>query len=200
MKSLPAFFLLSAAATFAQSPAPAPATPPAAPAAAAPAPVSTTFPGLKVIMTPEEYARAGLDALTPDQIGVIDAALIRHYSSTVTLAANQVVQQMQIGQQTEVQQAVNEAVAQERHSSWLAHVGLPEIGGEWKNQPSVTGRCTGWVTGNSFRLDNDQVWEGVEPIRMELSGHDIEIQPRPNGQFALIVDGKNTTLRVYRVK
>ena len=35
---------------------------------------------------------------------------------------------------------------------------------------------------------------------MELSGREIEIQPRPNGGFALVVDGKNTTMRVVRVK
>jgi hypothetical protein len=44
------------------------------------------------------------------------------------------------------------------------------------------------------------VWQGVDPIRMELSGRDIEIQPRPNGGFALVVDGKNTTMRVIRIK
>ncbi len=79
-------------------------------------------------------------------------------------------------------------------------MGLPEIGGDWKNQPSIKAHCTGWATGNSFKLDNDQVWEGVEPIRMELSGKDIEIQARPGGLFDLYVDGKNTAMRVIRVK
>jgi hypothetical protein len=45
------------------------------------------FPGLKVIMTADDYARAGLDKLTPDQIGVIDAALIRHFKAAVNVAA-----------------------------------------------------------------------------------------------------------------
>ena len=37
-----------------------------------------TFPGLQSVMSEAEWKRAGLDRLTPDQIGVIDAALIRH--------------------------------------------------------------------------------------------------------------------------
>ena len=167
MKTLLALFLLTASAAFAESP----------------------FPGIKIIMTPEEYARAGLAGLTPEQVGVIDAAIIRHYMHTVNVAATQ-----------QAEQISQEAIAEDHQKSWLARVGLPEMGGDWKNQPNVKARCTGWATGNSFKLDNDQVWEGVEPLRMELSGRDIEIQARPNGAFALIVDGKNTTMRVIRVK
>jgi hypothetical protein len=186
MKSLFPLFLLTAAAAFAQAPeAPSPAPAPAAAQAPAPAP----FPGLKIIMTPEEYARAGLDGLTPDQIGVIDAAIIRHYVNAVSAAATAQVEQMQIATQ----------VPDERES-FLSRIGLPEIGSDWANMPSVKARCTGWVTGNSFKLDNGQVWEGVEPIRMELSGREIEIQPRPNHGFNLVVDGKSTSMRVIRIK
>ena len=167
MKTLLVLFLLTAATALAESP----------------------FPGLKIVMTPEEYAKAGLDGLTPDQLSVIDAAIVRHYLRTVKVEATQ-----------QAEQLTQQALTEERDKSWLAHVGLPELGSDWKNQPSVKAKCTGWATGNSFKLDNDQVWEGVEPIRMELSGREIEIQPRPNGGFALVVDGKNTTMRVVRVK
>src|SRR5688572_32475637 len=37
------------------------------------------FPGLKAVMTDAEWNRAGLDKLSPDQIGVIDAALIKYH-------------------------------------------------------------------------------------------------------------------------
>jgi len=172
MKTLLALFLLTAATALADAP----------------------FPGLKVIMTPEEYSRAGLDALTPDQIGVIDAAIIRHYMSTLTAGP------AQQGEQQYTQEELNAAIAKEKSASWLSHVGLPSFGGDWKNQPSITAKCTGWATGNSFKLDNGQVWEGVEPLRMELTGKDIEIQARPNGGFDLYVNGKNTSQRVIRVK
>ncbi len=169
MKTLLALFLLTAGAACAQS----------------------TFPGIKVIMTPEEFARAGLSALTPDQLGVIDAAIIRHYAHTVAKAVNE--QAATISQQ---------AVAEEKKSSWLSHFGISELSREpdWKTTTGLKAHCTGWVGGNSFSLDNGQVWEGLDPITVELANKDIEIQPRPMGAFALVVDGKNTTLRVHRVK
>ena len=41
-------------------------------------PATPAFPGLQSLMTDAEWKRAGLDRLTPDQIGVIDAVLIRY--------------------------------------------------------------------------------------------------------------------------
>lgn len=201
MKSLPVLFLLTAALAVAQSTSePEPLVPVAPSAAPAVAPVPAKvpelvigpndFPGIRIVMTPEEFGKAGLSGLTDEQVNIINVAVARHYNQTVAKAATQ-----------EAEQMTQQAVAEEHAKSWLANVGLPDVlSTKWKDQPSVRAQCTGWVTGNSFRLDNGQVWEGAEPIRMELSGREIEIQPRPNGAFALVVDGKNTTYRVLRVK
>lgn len=152
-----------------------------------------SFPGLKIIMTPEDYARAGLDKLTPDQIGVIDAALIRHFTASVNVAAERKAA-------AQVAVATTQAVAAERKQSGLARFGLPDFSGDWKSEPVLKARATGWVGGNSFALDNGQVWEGLETISFELVGREVEIQPRPANAFALVVDGKNTTVRVRRIK
>jgi hypothetical protein len=199
MKSLLVLFLLGAATVVAQQtpepeslvPVAPPATPAATPAKAPELIVGPNdFPGIRIVMTPEEFGKAGLSGLTDEQLAIINLAIARHYNQTVAKAATQ-----------EAEQMTEQAVAEERSKSWLAHVGLPDVmSTEWKNQPSVKATCTGWATGNSFKLDNGQIWEGVEPIRMELAGRDIEIQSRPNGQFDLVVDGKNTTYRVLRVK
>lgn len=158
-----------------------------------PAFADTPFPGIQTIMTPAEYARAGLDRLTPDQIGVIDAAIIRHYARTVDTAVAQQTAQV-------VQQATQQATAAEHKRGVLDRFGLPTLSQEWRDQPALKAHCTGWVGGNSFKLDNGQVWEGTEPIPVEIANRDIEIQPRPGGSFSLIVEGKNTTIRVRRVK
>jgi len=199
MKSLLVLFLLTAGVAVAQQTSePEPLVPVAPPAEPAPAPAKAPeiivgpndFPGIKIVMTPEEFGKAGLSGLTEEQLAIINEAIARHYNQTVAKAATQ-----------EAEQMTEQAVAAERQKSWLAGIGLPNpLNTDWKNQPSVTAKCTGWATGNSFKLDNGQVWEGVEPIRMELAGRDIEIQVRPNGQFDLVVDGKNTTYRVIRVK
>lgn len=151
------------------------------------------FPGLKVIMTPEDYARAGLAQLTPDQIGVIDAALIRHFAASVNVAADRQAA-------THVSVATTQAVAADRKLSGLARFGLPDFSGDWRNEPVLKARATGWVGGNRFSLDNGQVWEGLETISFELVGRNVEIQPRPANTFALTIDGKNTTVRVRRIK
>jgi hypothetical protein len=153
------------------------------------------FPGLKVIMTADDYARAGLDRLTPDQIHVINAALIRHFRANVSVAAER-----KAAEQVTTTPAHTAAVAPERKRSGLDRFGLPLFNGDWKNEPILKARATGWVGGNSFALDNGQVWEGLEPITVELVGREVEIQPRPAGAYALNVEGKNTTLRVRRVK
>jgi hypothetical protein len=144
------------------------------------------FPGLKVVLTPQEFARAGLDKLTADQLGVVDAAIIRHYVRTIENVA--------------VQKEINVVTGNESESTWLSRFGLPDLGSDWRERTGIKARCTGWVGGNAFRLDNAQVWEGAEPIPLELVGKEIEIQPRPGGSFALIVEGKNTTIRVRRTK
>lgn len=144
------------------------------------------FPGLKVVLTPQEFARAGLDKLSADQLGVIDAAIIRHYVRTIENVA--------------VQNAAPETIENVPEKTWLSRFGLPDTSGNWRDAAPVKARCTGWVGGNAFRLDNAQVWEGAEPISVELVGKEIEVEPRPGGLYALIVEGKNTTIRVRRVK
>ncbi len=160
-------------------------------------PPPPTFPGIKAVMSPEDFARAGLSGLTPDQLGLIDAAVIRHYTRTVTTVATQ--QAAQIVQKSTEQNAAQEAT---RKRSFMERFGLPDLSfsQEWRDQPPLKAKCTGWTGGNSFKLDNGQEWEGFENIPVEVAGHDIEIQARPGGQFALYVDGENTTIRVHRIK
>jgi hypothetical protein len=91
-------------------------------------------------------------------------------------------------------------VAADRKRGVLERFGIPTLNNDWRSAPALKARATGWVGGNSFALDNGQVWEGTEPIPFEIAGRDIEIQPRPAGAFALSIEGKNTTVRVRRVK
>jgi hypothetical protein len=154
----------------------------------------TSFPGLKAILTEAEWKRAGLDRLSPDQIGVIDAALIRQQAGTTARL------------QTELAQARTAAAAAvtpapQANPGFMQRFGLPLFDGtDWRSMPPLRAKVTKWEGGNRFILDNGQVWEGSEPITYELIGKEIEIQARPHGQFALIVDGINTTLRVMRLR
>lgn len=160
---------------------------------AAVATAQSTFPGLRVVLSAAEWQRAGLDRLTPDQIGVIDAALIRQQAGVVARHQGEIA----------AVRAATPALpaAAPIPQGLMQRFGLPLFDdNDWRNLPPMRAKVLKWEGGNRFRLDNGQVWEGHEPITYELPGKEIEIHARPHGQFALIVDGQNTTLRVMRLR
>jgi hypothetical protein len=141
----------------------------------------TSFPGLKSVLSDAEWKRAGLDRLSPDQVGVIDAALIRHYRRSL--------------------ENVTPAVAAEVEAQKLknARFGFDKIEGDWRDVPPLVEKVVGWQGPNRFLLDNGQVWEGQEPIRMEIVDKQVTISARPNGGYNVSLDGKGGA-RVRRVK
>ncbi|SDR84569.1 hypothetical protein [Opitutus sp. GAS368] len=156
------------------------------------------FPGLKAVLSTAEWQRAGLDRLTPDEIGVIDAALIRHEAgATARLQADLTATRAAAA----TVPAATPAVSAEQKRGLLQRFGLPVFSDtDWRTLPPLKARVLAWESANRFKLDNGQIWEGYEAIPYELVGKDIEIQARPHGQFALIVEGANTTIRVMRLR
>ena len=156
------------------------------------------FPGLKSVLSDTEWKRAGLDRLSPDEIGVIDAALIRHQSA----ATAQLQSELKAARENAaVAGAAAPAVTAEQKRGLLQRFGLPTWDeSDWRTLPSLKAKVTAWEGGNRFKLDNGQVWEGFETIPYELTGKNIEIQARPHGQYALIIEGQNTTLRIMRLR
>ncbi|WP_438479799.1 hypothetical protein [Oleiharenicola lentus] len=161
------------------------------------------FPGLKNVLTAAEWQRAGLDRLTPDELGVIDAAIIRYNGRTTAqlqadLAAAK--QAQVVVQQNSVAVASTPGAAT-APKGWMERFGLPVFNdSDWRAMPPLKAKVVKWDGGNRFVLDNGQVWEGFQAITYELPGKNIEIQARPHGQFALVVEGVNTTLRVMRLR
>src|SRR6188508_1027484 len=87
--------------------------------AVAPAFAGATFPGLKSLLTAAEWKRAGLDRLTPDELGVIDAALIRREAGLAAQHQTEVASAQQAAAATPGQPAANES----------AQFGLPKSNG-----------------------------------------------------------------------
>lgn len=172
---LPAFtLLLSLPAAFAQS----------------------SFAGLQRILTAEEWKRAGLDTLTPDQIGVIDAALIRH------LAAEQkrTLALVQAPPSAEPPAGTTPAEIAALRSRHWEKFGLEKIAGDWRSAPPMQAKVTTWLGSNRFSLDTGQVWEGVEPIPYDLLGQEVTIEARPMNGFALKLGADSLPVRVRRVR
>ena len=83
----------------------------------------------------------------------------------------------------------------------MSRFGLPAISNtDWRKLPPLQAKVVSWESANRFTLDNGQAWEGTEPIPDELVGRTIEIHARPNNRFTLVLDGKNTKVRVVRVR
>ena len=152
------------------------------------------FPGLRSVLTSAEWQRAGLDRLTPDQIGVIDAALIRHHLRAVPAPA--------VTPAPAPSATVSApAPAPAPKPGLLSRFGLTRLtDSDWRNQPPLEARATAWLTSNRFTLDNGQVWEGIETIPFDVAGKDIIISARPMESFALTLKSGSAAIRVRRVK
>lgn len=150
---------------------------------------NTAFPGIKSLMSPEEQRNSGIADLTADQLALIDIAIVRHFATAVRAEVNH---------QTAI---IARQMREEEEKNLLSRFGLPNPFDEsWRDMPGIKARVTGWVGGNSFRLDNGQVWRGLTPIAQELANREIEIQPRRGGHFMLIVEGRSTAVHVVREK
>ena len=147
-----------------------------------------TFPGLDAILSDSEKKRSGLSRLSPDEVGVIDAALIRYYMRVITGLNG-------------LPPPPPPVAAPPPAPSLLERFGLPNLTNtDWRTQPPLVARCTGWQATNRFVLDNGQVWEGLEPIPFDLTNKPIIIEARPGGNFALKLDEKSAVVRVRRQK
>jgi len=164
--------------------------------ALSPAAAQSSFPGLQRILSAEEWKRAGLDTLTPDQIGVIDAALIRHQIAeqkrTLAIALAPPSAEPPAGITP-----VEAAIVRSRH--W-EKFGLEKIAGDWRSVPPMKAKVTSWQGANRFSLDTGQVWEGVEPIPYDILGQEITIEARPMQAFALQLGADSLAVRVRRVR
>jgi hypothetical protein len=158
------------------------------------------FPGLQAVLTPGEWQRAGLDRLTPDELGVIDAALIRHQAAATSRLQTELATARQAPVAPPVASPAAPAVAA-RPAIMADRFGMPSYDvADWRTEPPLRARVLKWEQPNRFRLDNGQVWEGFEPITYEILHQEIEIQARPHDQYTLVVDGQNTKLRVIRIR
>ena len=159
------------------------------------------FPGLKAVMTDAEWNRAGLDKLSPDQIGVIDAALIKYHIQTARRSATVVADAAPISSPTPAPGATAAEVAAAKSRFWEKFgFGKSSSSSDWRSQPPMTAKVTGWRGANGFVLDNGQIWEGLEKIPFDLPGNSVIIEARPLDAFALKLSDDSVAVRVRRVK
>lgn len=156
-----------------------------------------TFPGLQRVLSETEWKRAGLDKLTPDQIGVIDAALIRYHA----VETKSIIAAATATTPPEPPAGATPAEAAALRSRFWDKFGITKLANEdWRRQPAMSARVTAWQGANRFALDTGQVWEGTENITYEILGQEVVISARPMGRFALTLKDGSAEIRVRRVK
>jgi len=159
----------------------------------------SSFPGLQKVLSPAEWQRAGLHQLTPDQVGVIDAALIRYLAGearTAPVAAQPLSSPTPPPGATPAEAAVVRSRFWEKFGLGGSKASEPD----WRAQAPMSAKVTAWQGANRFVLDTGQVWEGLEAIPYEILGQNVTIEARPMGAFALKLNENSVAVRVHRLK
>lgn len=149
-----------------------------------------SFPGLKAIMSEADWKSAKLDRLEAGDVQLINEAFARYLAGAAIPASALVVP------------PPNEEVKApaKKHSLW-ERFGLGAAAEEKpREKPLMQAKATAWHGNNGFELDNGQVWEGIDPIHFDLVGKAIGIQEGRLGSFLLVIEGKDTTVRLHRIK
>lgn len=158
-------------------------------AAAATFAAEPEFPGLRAIMSSEAWQQARLDRLDAADLRLIDAAFAQYLQDRKAPTA--------------APAAAAEPVAPaavEKPSRW-ARFGLGKaVEKAPEARELMKARVTALRGSNGFELDNGQIWAGIDLIRVDLLGREIAVQEGRLGSFLLIVDGRDTNVRLRRVK
>lgn len=152
------------------------------------------FPGLQAIMSEADWNKARLDRLDAADLQLVNAAFALYLKAQA---------KPQVGDQGVAAAATtNPGQAAAQKASLWSRFGLGKATElESRSEaPMMQARVKALRGANGFVLDNDQVWEGIDPIRHDLTGRAIGIQEGRFGSFLLVVEGKETNVRLRRVK
>lgn len=132
-------------------------------------------------MTPEEFKAAGLDKLSAEELGRLNAWLNRTIEDEAAKAA------------TEAKDKVVEE-----------HRGFATFGSSEPIEARVAGEFRGFGKGRRYTLDNGHVWEQVDEARLtgvRLDSPSVRLNPSVIGNaWYLKVEGYNTRAKVVRIK
>lgn len=147
------------------------------------------FPGLKAIMSEADWKRAKLDRLEAEDVQLINEAFAQYLKSGANPS------------HPSVAVVVSEEPPPQKKASFWERFGLPAPAKKEAPELAVMhAKATAWHGANGFVLDNGQVWQGIDPIRYEVVGHDIGVREGKLGSYLLLVDGVETGVRLHRVR
>ena len=113
-----------------------------APLLRAQGPVGEDFPGIKKVLTPQQYAAAGLGKLSPEEQARLDEALKGYFTGATQRVAEQASTQ-----------AVDRAVKEKR-------VSAPTL-----IESRIVGPVSGWGERTVFLLENGERWKPIDDAK-----------------------------------
>jgi hypothetical protein len=129
------------------------------------------FPGIRTLMSDEEFRSAGLDGLAPEELEALDAWLLRY-----TAGDAEVLQ--------ETNDSVREARAERDKQGFVSR---------------IVGDFEGWSGETVFRLENGQVWEQRLDGRYQYRGEpnpEVRIERNWLGFYRMTVTGTGRSVGV----
>lgn len=148
-----------------------------------------SFPGVKVLMTPEEFSAAGLDKLGNVEREQLDAWLANHLDKRLAEArAAQLRLEERIAEEREKAARALEAEVQDKEGGTISAKVVPTF--------------KGWTGKTVFELDNGQVWRQRFAGRFQYEGDSSEVEIRKGvmGLYSLSHPESGRTVGVTRVR
>ncbi|KAF1691991.1 hypothetical protein [Pseudoxanthomonas koreensis] len=171
--------------------------------------------GVEQQMSPEEFKAAGLHKLSAEELAVLDAWMRRqHAGETATPAAAATPAPLPAGvavgaaaaglSAAEVERLREEAREEGRREVKEENRGFFDFGSDEPIKSNLVGEFRGFAKGNRYTLANGQVWEQLEPARLDgvrnRNNPAVTIKPGLLNVWYLRLDGYNTPAKVRRVK
>ena len=179
-------------------------------AAQSPAPGATL---MEQRMTPEEFKAAGLHKLSPEELAALQEWMQRQQGVVAAPAASApAAPPLPAGaaaagavalSAADVERIREEAREEGRKEVKETNRGFFDFGSDEPIKSTLVGEFRGFAKGNTYTLANGQVWEQVEPARLEgvrKTDPAVTIKPGLLNVWFLRIDGYNTAAKVRRVK
>ena len=150
------------------------------------------FSSLEELMTLDQFKRAGLERLSPEQLQFLNRWLQQHGDMP----------------QSRSQPANGRAVTRPKETSPAPRQNNDQMGFVPKStdrteiHSSIDGDFIGWGGKTRFKLANGQVWQqvGTGDFTHHAVNPGVVIKPKSLGSWKLYIDGVNRGVKVKRIK
>lgn len=177
-------------------------------AVSAPVALAQSGQDLERQMTAEEFKAAGLHKLSKEELTALGAWMERQKTGSATQAtaggaATTAAAGVAAMSANEIERIREEGRAEGRREVKQESRGFFDFGSDEPIKSALVGDFRGFAKGNRYTLANGQVWEQVEPARLDgvkRTDPGVTIKPGLLNSWFLRIDGYNTPAKVRRIK